>query len=383
MFKKITAIGGGFLGLSSLYFVHSGNETFYRNILMPTVWQLPAEMSHKLALASCKYGIMGQRKFVDSERLKTSFVDIALSNPVGIAAGFDKQAEAVSGLHKIGFGFVEIGSVTPEPQPGNPKPRCFRLVEDKAIINRFGFNSDGHDKVLERIEKLRKNGSFAGVLGVNLGKNKTSPSAADDYVVGIERFGPVADYLVINISSPNTPGLRSLQSRENLIELLSKAVAAKRKLSRNVPLLLKIAPDLILEELNDISEIIELESCRVDGVIISNTTITRPPELQSRFRNEVGGLSGAPLRDLSTKAIAHVYKRTGGRVPIVGVGGISSGREAYDKILAGASVVQLYSAFAFHGPPIVNKIKSELDELLRKNGFKNVAEARGMAHKSN
>ncbi|XP_059611397.1 dihydroorotate dehydrogenase (quinone), mitochondrial isoform X2 [Phlebotomus argentipes] len=347
---------------------------------MPAIWRMPAEMSHRMAVFACKYGIMGQEKFVDSERLQTTLFNVRVSNPVGIAAGFDKQGEAVSGLHKIGFGFVEIGSVTPEPQAGNEKPRCFRLIEDRAIINRFGFNSDGHEKVYERIRKLRDSGSFQGVIGVNLGKNKTSAQADEDYVAGIRLFGPVADYLVINISSPNTPGLRSLQSRENLEGLLSSAVAAKRALPRDVPLLLKIAPDLLAEEMDEISATIMLEKCRIDGLIVSNTTTSRPPTLRSEFREEQGGLSGAPLVDLSTKAIFHMYKKTGGKIPIIGVGGVSSGEEAYEKILAGASAIQLYTSFAFHGPPIVNQIKRELDELLRKNGFKNVSEAKGMGH---
>ncbi|GAB0092960.1 Dihydroorotate dehydrogenase (quinone), mitochondrial [Sergentomyia squamirostris] len=380
MFRKCIVLGGGVLSLSSLYLTHSGNEKFYSNILMPTMWKMPAEFSHKLAVFACKYGIMGQAEFVDSERLRTDFLDISLSNPVGIAAGFDKDGEAVKGLHELGFGFVEIGSITPLPQPGNPKPRCFRLVEDRAIINRFGFNSDGHERVLERIKKLREDWTFHGVIGVNLGKNKTSPSAEEDYAAGIKLFGPVADYLVINISSPNTPGLRNLQNKDQLKSLLTSAVEAKKSLKKNVPLLLKIAPDLIVEELNEIAEIIQLEQCRVDGLIVNNTTVSRPPTLKSEHREEVGGLSGAPLFDLSTKIIFHMYKKTDGKIPIIGVGGISSGRDAFDKILAGASAVQLYTAFAFYGPPVVNKIKRELDELLQKNGFKSVAEARGMAH---
>ncbi|XP_055700433.1 dihydroorotate dehydrogenase (quinone), mitochondrial [Phlebotomus papatasi] len=380
MLRKVTAIGGGVFGISALYFTHSGNEKFYNKILMPIVHNIPAELSHNIALLSCKYGIMGQAKYEDSERLKTTIFDMNLSNPVGIAAGFDKQGEAVRGLYKLGFGFVEIGSITPNPQPGNPKPRCFRLLEDKALINRFGFNSDGHQIVYERIRDLRENKSFKGIIGINLGKNKTSTSASEDYSAGIELFGPVADYLVVNISSPNTPGLRSFQSKEKLKELLADSVAAKRKLSRNVPLLLKITSDLIPEELNDISEIIQLEECRVDGLIVSNTTIARPSTLQNENREETGGLSGAPLSDMATKAISHMYRKTGGKIPIIGVGGIFSGKDAYEKILAGSSAVQIYTSFALHGPPLVNKIKRELDEILQKNGFKNVAEAKGMAH---
>lgn len=306
---------------------------------------------------------------------------IDLKNPIGLAAGFDKNAEAVPGLNEIGFGFIEVGSVTPEPQPGNEKPRVFRLVEDSAIINRYGFNSDGLAKVQERLKILRSANDFSGVLGVNLGKNKTSETPVEDYKRGIHALGPYCDYLVVNISSPNTPGLRSMQSKRELEELLKECVLERDRLPKRVPLLLKIAPDLNESELKDIANVIQKKSTKIDALIVSNTTIARPESLTSGDAKEVGGLSGAPIKDMSTKVIGQMYKLTKGQVPIIGVGGVATGQDAYEKILQGASAIQLYTAMAFHGPPVVNRIKSELSELLEQNNFKNVQDAVGKADK--
>ncbi|XP_066050391.1 dihydroorotate dehydrogenase (quinone), mitochondrial isoform X1 [Chamaea fasciata] len=290
-------------------------------------------------------------------------------NPLGLAAGFDKQCEAVDGLYKMGFGFVEVGTVTPKPQEGNPKPRVFRLAEDKAVINRYGFNSHGHAAVERRLrarQETQNRLTRAGMpLGVNLGKNKSSADAAADYVAGVRTLGPLADYLVVNVSSPNTPGLRDLQGKAELRDLLSKVLVERDLLpcKRKPAVLVKIAPDLTAQDKQDIASVV----CEigVDGLIVGNTTVSRPSSLRSRQRMEPGGLSGKPLRELSTQTIREMYALTQGRVPIIGVGGVSSGQDALEKIRAGASLVQLYTALVYHGPPVVRAVKRELEELLR------------------
>ncbi|XP_064375959.1 dihydroorotate dehydrogenase (quinone), mitochondrial isoform X2 [Dromaius novaehollandiae] len=306
-------------------------------------------------------------------------------NPVGLAAGFDKHGEAVDGLYKMGFGFVEVGTVTPQPQEGNPKPRVFRLAEDEAVINRYGFNSHGHGAVERRL-RARQHTQLrlteAGMpLGVNLGKNKSSADAAADYVAGVRTLGPLADYLVVNVSSPNTPGLRDLQGRAELRRLLTKVLAERDALpcARKPAVLVKIAPDLTVQDKQDIASVV----CEVgvDGLIVSNTTVSRPSGLRSRRREEPGGLSGPPLRELSTQAVRDMYALTRGRVPIIGVGGVSSGRDALEKIRAGASLVQMYTALVYRGPPAVGAVKQELEQLLREQGFKSVAEAVGADHR--
>lgn len=321
----------------------------------------------------------------DNFHLTPSFQNLKLlgldlKNPIGLAAGFDKNAEAIQGLDEIGFGFIEVGSVTPEPQPGNEKPRVFRLLEDQGIINRYGFNSEGLDVVQGRLKDVRS-GNFGGVLGVNLGKNKLSENAVGDYKQGIEALGPYCDYLVINISSPNTPGLRSMQNKKELEQLLKSTVEERNKLSKPVPLLLKISPDLNEAELKDIASVIQKKGTKIDALIVSNTTIARPESLVSVNSAEIGGLSGAPLKDMSTKVIGQMFKLTQGQVPIIGVGGVASGQDAYEKILAGASAVQIYTAMVYQGPPVVNRIKSELSALLEENNYKGVQEAVGKAHK--
>jgi len=266
--------------------------------------------------------------------------------------------------------------VTPKPQPGNPKPRVFRLPEDRAVINRYGFNSDGHDVVWERLKKLKENKNFNGILGVNLGMNKETKDAIEDYISGIKKFIDVADYFVINISSPNTPGLRSLQNKKNLEELLIRVNAARESVGSKQPLLLKLAPDLLDSERQDIADVILKKNSKVDGLVLCNTTITRP-NLTNSNKEESGGLSGAPLTDISTAMISDMYKRTHGRIPIIGVGGISSGVDVYNKIRAGASLIQLYTSYIYNGPPIVGKIKRELCEILETNGFSSLNDAIG------
>lgn len=300
-----------------------------------------------------------------------------MRNPIGIAAGFDKNAEAVEGLDHLGFGFVEIGSVTPFHQAGNERPRVFRLEHDEAIINRYGFNSDGHEKVWHRLQQLRTNRRYDGVIGVNLGKNKSSEDAVKDYVDGLKLFSPVADYLVINISSPNTPGLRLMQQKETLKNLLTEVVKTNRSLDFPKPIFLKLSPDLSEAELKDVCTIIKKRECKVDGLIVSNTTVDRSMVLNSAQRAEIGGLSGKPLKEKSTKMIEDVYKLTKGEVVIIGAGGISNGRDVYEKVLAGASAVQIYTSFVYQGPPVVTNLKKELDQILKENGFASVQDAVG------
>ncbi|NXT80826.1 PYRD dehydrogenase, partial [Zapornia atra] len=306
-------------------------------------------------------------------------------NPVGLAAGFDKQGEAVDGLYRMGFGFVEVGTVTPQPQEGNPRPRVFRLEEDEAVVNRFGFNSHGHAAVGRRLRARQETQlrlTAAGMpLGVNLGKNKSSADAAADYVAGVRALGPLADYLVVNVSSPNTPGLRDLQGKAELWDLLTKVLAERDALpgERRPAVLVKIAPDLTPQDRRDIASVVcELG---VDGLIVSNTTVSRPGSLRSARRSEPGGLSGKPLRELSTQTIREMYSLTQGRVPIIGVGGVSSGHDALEKIRAGASLVQIYTALVYRGPPVVGAVKRELEELLREQGFQSVMEAVGADHR--
>ncbi|CAK4676929.1 unnamed protein product [Aphanomyces euteiches] len=393
-------LGAGALGIYT--FRQSFLNKFMDPVLMPLVRMLDPEMAHVAAVQAAKYGWAPKDMTPDDESLHVDVLGMSFDNPIGIAAGFDKHAEAMQGLLDMGFGFVEIGSVTPLPQAGNPKPRVFRLLEDRAVINRYGFNSEGHDKVRDRLEVYKywtlgraSHNHRRGPLGVNLGKNKTSPSTivGDDYVRGVETLGPFGDYLVINISSPNTPGLRSLQGKKELHELVSAVLKARDKLWKRVPLLVKIAPDLTIEDQQDIAEV--ALALKLDGLIISNTTITRPSSLQrykhrlathvtgnsSAHAGETGGLSGAPLKELSTQVLHSMYKLTQGKIPLIGVGGVSNGQDAYDKIRAGATLVQLYSSLVYDGPLAVPCIKQELAELLKRDGFTSVRDAVGAAHK--
>lgn len=352
---------------------------------MPAVQILNPETAHKIGVALAKYHFFQKPKTPDPPILKTNVWGHEFRNPVGLAAGFDKHGEAVDGILKMGFGFLEVGSITPEPQPGKEKPRVFRLTEDKAIINRYGFNSDGHKVVYKRLadREERQKIKEPGILGINLGKNKDSLDAANDYVQGVRLFGELADFLVINISSPNTSGLRDLQAKENLENLINKVVTERNQLKcgKKPPLLVKISPDLTDKDKEDIAEVVIKEKNSVDGLIISNTTVSRSESLISSHQKETGGLSGAPLKHMSTLVLRDMYSLTQGKLPIIGVGGISSGKDAYDKIKAGASLVELYTALAYQGPVVVNKIKRELAELLEADGYTSVVDAVGADHK--
>ena len=387
--------------------IYKGNEKYYSTFLMPFLqnWIFKdAEQAHRVAIWACKNHLLippesvrKQRKTNESNQvLCTTLAGLKFPNPIGIAAGFDKNAEAIEGVHNLGFGFIEIGSVTPKPQSGNPKPRVFRLNEDKAIINRYGFNSEGHDVVYHRLEILNrkfavtpesesKHNISGPVIGVNLGKNKDSPvDSVQDYVDGIHKFGGIADYLVINVSSPNTAGLRNLQEQEHMKNLIQKAIAARNQLNKHKnaskpPILIKIAPDLTDQDKVDIAQVVMASDYRIDGLIISNTTVSRPQSLTSPSKIERGGLSGAPLKQISTQTISDMYKLTNGSIPIIGVGGVSSGQDAFEKIVAGASLIQLYTAFVYIGPPIAAKINQELEKILKENGFTNIQQAVGSA----
>mmetsp|Transcript_3474 Transcript_3474/g.5964 ORF Transcript_3474/g.5964 Transcript_3474/m.5964 type:complete len:391 (-) Transcript_3474:34-1206(-) len=375
------ALGGVTASLG--YDFYRQDERAFRAVFMPMILAtLDGEDAHRLGIWAARNKLFPQSSHVPADSMKTKLFDMELTNPLGIAAGFDKNGEAIEGIARMGFGFVEIGSVTPEPQAGNPRPRVFRLFEDKAVINRYGFNSDGHSAVELNIRSY-KFGERATpcVLGINLGKNKTSESALEDYSKGVKVFAEHADYLVVNISSPNTPGLRNLQAKSELDGLISGVLATRDeacKDKRKVPLLLKIAPDLTEQDKKDIAEVVLKRG--VDGLIVSNTTVTRPESLQGSCKQETGGLSGRPLKHLSTAVIGDMYKLTHGSVPIIGVGGIENGKDAYEKIRAGASVVQVYSAITFQGPPIAKRIIRELEDLLAKDGVTHVADAVGMAH---
>lgn len=370
-------VPGAFLTFAG-YSIYEGNEKFYREYVMPFTHKFfDAETAHRLGVLAAKYNIVPRKqKTPDSPILSSVVFGREFSNPVGLAAGFDKDGEGVRGLTKIGFGFIEIGSVTPEPQPGNPKPRVFRLKEDKAVINRYGFNSGGHEAVYNRL-KDRVTEQDNCLLGINLGKNKSSTDPISDYTQGVEKFSRLADYLVVNISSPNTPGLRDLQGKQKLQNLLDKVIERRDEMEVRKPLLVKIAPDLTDRDKEDIAAVVTSRKGYVNGLIISNTTVRRPPSLRNPSKTEEGGLSGPPVRDMSTKTIADMYRLTNGSIPIIGVGGVSSGQEAYKKIRSGASLVQLYTALVYEGPPVVKKIKRELEELLRRDGFKSISEAVG------
>jgi len=348
----------------------------YSTAVMPLARLLDAETAHHLAVAAARLRLTPSQHDADPAVLRTRLWGRTLPNPLGLAAGFDKDGEAVGGLLRLGFALVEVGSVTPLPQEGNARPRVFRLEADRGVINRYGFNSAGHAACAAHLEGRARLADR--LVGVNLGKNKLSADAAADYVAGVRELGRHADYLVVNVSSPNTPGLRALQGKEELRQLLRAVRAAVDALPQPPPpLVLKIAPDLTEAERADIASVALSE--RVDGLIVSNTTVSREG-LQSAARGEVGGLSGAPLFALSTRVLADMYKRTGGKLTLIGAGGVGSGKEAYAKIRAGASAVQLYTALAYEGPPLVARVKRELAELLEADGFESVEQAVGADH---
>jgi dihydroorotate dehydrogenase len=338
----------------------------------PLLHALPAEAAHRVTLRALALGLAPAAAGRDPSVLAVRAAGLALANPVGLAAGFDKNAEAFAAALGLGFGFVEVGTVTPRPQAGNPRPRLFRLPEDRAVINRMGFNNAGLDVVASRITKR----TGAGVVGANIGANKDSADRVADYVAGLKRLHAVADYLVVNVSSPNTPGLRELQAGEALARLLGALAEARGRLEgTRKPLWLKIAPDLAPDEAA--ATALAAAAHGFDALVVGNTTLARPADLVGRHRGEAGGLSGRPLMAPSTRLLAAVRREVGERIMLVGVGGIASGRDAYAKIRAGATLVQLYSALVYEGPALIGRIKRELAALLAADGFAGVADAVG------
>ena len=332
--------------------------------------RLDPERAHGLALKALSSGLVTPDAPVQSPRLKVNIAGLALPNPVGLAAGFDKNAEVIDPLTRSGFGFVELGGVTPRPQPGNPRPRLFRLAEDRAVINRFGLNSDGAKAVAARLAARAP----GGIVGLNLGANKDSADRAADYSTLIDICGPYLDFATVNVSSPNTEKLRDLQGKDALTALLRGVMDTRATLDRPLQIFLKIAPDLTRPELDDIAA--AARDTGVDAIIATNTTISRDG-LVSPNRVETGGLSGAPLFEPSTRVLAYLSQATGGDIPLVGVGGIASAEDAYTKIRAGASALQLYSALVYQGLGLVTRINRGLDALLARDGHDSIADAVG------
>ncbi|MGB3864488.1 MAG: quinone-dependent dihydroorotate dehydrogenase [Xanthobacteraceae bacterium] len=342
---------------------------------LPLLRLLDPEDAHRMAISGLRL-LPLTRPRPDDPKLAVRAFGLNFRNPIGLAAGFDKSAEVPDALLRLGFGFVEIGSVTPRPQAGNPRPRLFRLERDEAIINRMGFNNDGADAVLRR---LASRAQQPGIVGVNLGANKDSPDRAADYVRLIETFAPVASYFTINVSSPNTPGLRNLQQAEALDDLLARVIDARERVRTNAgdtPVLLKIAPDLSLGELDDVVHV--ARSRRVDGMIVGNTTLARPASLRDQTgAAQQGGLSGRPLFRLSTRMVAETYVRAEGAFPLIGVGGIDGGGSALTKIRAGASLIQLYSALIYKGLGLIDGIKRDLLATMLRTGRDSLSEIVG------
>lgn len=337
-------------------------------ILRPALFALDAEKAHRLTIGALKLMPVNEAPPAEGP-LRVTVASLAFPNPLGIAAGFDKDGEVPDALLHLGFGFTEVGSITPRPQAGNPKPRLFRLVEDRAVINRMGFNNAGGEVAAARLAERRWRG---GIVGINVGANKDSDDRIADYAAMTNLMAPLADYLAVNISSPNTPGLRALQDEGALTSLLDAVIEARGQ--NEVPVFLKVAPDLEPADIDAIARIALDKG--LGALIVSNTTIARPP-LKSRHAGEAGGLSGAPLKDKALERLRDFRKATGGQMPLVGVGGIATAEDAWARIRAGASLVQLYSAMVYHGPTIAKDITRELEALMKRDGFASIADAVG------
>ena len=337
---------------------------------MPLLYRFDPETAHGLAIKSLQLGVAASPGLVTSPRLQTTVAGLNMANPLGLAAGFDKNAEALLGLSRAGFGFFEVGAATPRPQPGNPKPRLFRLTEDQAAINRFGFNNQGVEAIAVRLAQRPRD----AVLGLNLGANKDSEDRASDFAKVLAHCGAHLDFATVNVSSPNTEKLRDLQGKEALSALLAGVMEVRDGLDQPIPIFLKIAPDLSEAEIEEIAEVAVEQ--KLDAVIATNTTLSREG-LMSEHKGEAGGLSGAPLFEKSTRVLARLSYVTEGKLPLIGVGGVSNADQAYAKIFAGASAVQLYTALVFGGLSLVQDILRDLELLLEQDGFANVSEAVG------
>ena len=343
------------------------------SVLRPFLFKLDPETTHDLAIKSLKFNYLPRKMFEveDEQILNIELLGKNFPNPIGLAAGFDKSGEVYNSLLKFGFGFIEIGTVTPLKQFGNPKPRIFRLEDDGALINRLGFNNDGIEIIKNRIKSEKKK----GVLGINIGPNKNTKDQKNDFCLGLKNFFDIADYITVNISSPNTEGLRDFHDQEKLEDLLLALNKIKSENKINIPLLLKISPDI---KDNHISEIADTAIKNdISGIILTNTTNSNKDKLISDFKKEEGGLSGEPLQQISTNMIKKFYKQLNGKIPIIGVGGVNSGKSAYEKIIAGASLLQLYTGLVYKGPSIVKNIKKELIQILKVEGLNNIKDAIG------
>jgi len=343
------------------------------SVLRPFLFKLDPETTHDLAIKSLKFNYLPRKMFEveDEQILNIELLGKNFPNPIGLAAGFDKSGEVYNSLLKFGFGFIEIGTVTPLKQFGNPKPRIFRLEDDSALINRLGFNNDGIEIIKNRIKSEKKK----GVLGINIGPNKNTKDQKNDFCLGLKNFFDIADYITVNISSPNTEGLRDFHDQEKLEDLLLALNKIKSENKINIPLLLKISPDI---KDNHISEIADTAIKNdISGIILTNTTNSNKDKLISDFKKEEGGLSGEPLQQISTNMIKKFYKQLNGKIPIIGVGGVNSGKSAYEKIIAGASLLQLYTGLVYKGPSIVKNIKKELIQILKVEGLNNIKDAIG------
>ena len=340
---------------------------FFYSFLKSLLFLFDPEIAHRITINYLKFARFKKPKLY--EVLQSEVFGLNFQNPIGIAAGFYKNGEVAHNLINLGFGFSEVGTVTPKPQPGNPRPRVFRLKDDRAIINRLGFNSVGFSEVKTKLEKIGDN-----IIGVNIGANKNSKDFSEDYIKGIKFFSTLASYITINISSPNTPGLRNLEVLENLDVLLDKINNLEREdLLIKIPILLKISPDLEADNLKYLCE--KVLSSKIDGLIISNTTISR--DLISTDTLEKGGLSGKPIFDISTKQLRMAYKYTNGKIPLIGVGGVDSAEKAYEKIKNGASLIQLYTGLVYNGPNLIKDINEDLSSLIERDGYSNISEAVG------
>ncbi|MDG1665216.1 MAG: quinone-dependent dihydroorotate dehydrogenase [Hyphomicrobiales bacterium] len=340
---------------------------FFYSFLKSLLFLFDPEIAHRITINYLKFARFKKPKLY--EVLQSEVFGLNFQNPIGIAAGFDKNGEVAHNLINLGFGFSEVGTVTPKPQPGNPRPRVFRLKDDRAIINRLGFNSVGFSEVKTKLEKIGDN-----IIGVNIGANKNSKDFSEDYIKGIKFFSTLASYITINISSPNTPGLRNLEVLENLDVLLDKINNLDREdLLIKIPILLKISPDLEADNLKYLCE--KVLSSKIDGLIISNTTISR--DSISTDTLEKGGLSGKPIFDISTKQLRMAYKYTNGKIPLIGVGGVDSAEKAYEKIKNGASLIQLYTGLVYNGPNLIKDINEDLSSLIERDGYSNISEAVG------
>ena len=347
-------------------------------LVRPALFALEAEKAHDASLRALECGIHPRQSNADDPALLQNIWGMEFTNPIGIAAGYDKDARAPDALLAMGLGFAEIGTVTPRPQSGNPRPRVFRLPEARAVINRLGFNNAGHASALARL-RARKRSTDKSIVGVNIGANKDSEDRAADYVTGVTTFADVASYFTVNVSSPNTPGLRDLQAPDQLRGLLRRVMDARNAAAdtsgRSIPVIVKLAPDVALDDLPAIVACIQ--ECGADSICVSNTTLTRPGVAHLPNGQETGGLSGAPLFELSTMMLARVFQLTEGKIPLIGVGGIHSGKTAVTKIEAGASLIQLYTGLIYGGPGLIQEMKSAISQVIQDHGANNISDLVG------